>query len=293
MKTFTVNELFERTYQMHWTNERYQKSGHAREVRALFQRHLHPAFGSKIATSVTAGQIRAFHKKLESTPTTANRCLEVLSRVYSFAEEFEMIPQGSNPCRLVRAFTETKRRRYATQAEIKRVWEALRVYSGHDPVGVAFIELLMLTGARPRSLMRARRDQIELSENMGFLRFEGKTTASTGNQEVVAIPESAMRDIVAKLPIREDGLLFGDVKYRGLWSKIQREAGCTDLWLRDWRRTFASIGLSNGVSLSEIGELLNHASPQTTKTYAKLLDDARAKAVTTISDKILGLIRNA
>jgi hypothetical protein len=44
------------------------------------------------------------------------------------------------------------------------------------------------------------------------------------------------------------------------------------------------------VNVGTIGELLNHSSTQTTKTYAALMDEARITAVASISnhiDKIL------
>lgn len=282
----TVQILFNRAWQMHWSQERYRKSGWAKEVQGLYDRHLHGAFGHLDARKVKISDVRIFHRSLAAKPVTANRCLEVLGRVYTLAEEFEILPQGSNPCRLVRAYGERKRTRYATRAEIHRVSALLALYKPRFPLEVAFIRLLMLTGARPRSIARARRDELEVVEGMAFLRFDGKTTVATGEDEVVAIPDKAMREVVDPLPIRGDGLLIGDVKYRNFWQKIQVEASCQDLWIRDWRRTFATVGLSTGVNLAVIGELLNHQSTQTTKTYAKLLPGARHAAVAQIASEI-------
>jgi integrase len=92
------------------------------------------------------------------------------------------------------------------------------------------------------------------------------------------------------LPKREDGLIFGIKMPSHLWRKIRKEAGCEDLWARDSRRTFATIGMSNGVKMDTVSELLNHSSVQTTKTYAKLNGSARSQAVETIASKMNQLL---
>lgn len=43
-----------------------------------------------------------------------------------------------------------------------------------------------------------------------------------------------------------------------------------------WPNPFASIAISSGYNLSQIGELLGHRDADTTKRYAHLMDDAAA-----------------
>lgn len=283
----TIQILFNRTWRMHWNQERFHKSGWAKEVQGLYDRHLHDAFGHVDALKVKPSDVRVFRQSLAKNPVTANRCLEVLGRIYSFAEEFEILPQGSNPVKLVKSFSERKRKRYATKGEIHEIAKILKRQKTKYPLEVAFIQLLMLTGIRPRGLARARLDQLQITDGgMGLLCFDGKTFESTGIAEAVAIPHEAMREIVSQLPVRADDLLIGDVKYRNFWKRVRAEAKCEDLWVRDWRRTFATVGLSAGINLSIIGELLNHRTTQTTLNYAKLLPAARFAATTAIAAKI-------
>lgn len=54
--------------------------------------------------------------------------------------------------------------------------------------------------------------------------------------------------------------------------------------MHDLRHSFASIGVTAGMTLHEIGELLGHASPQTTKRYAHLMEDAAQQRVNLIGD---------
>jgi integrase len=84
----------------------------------------------------------------------------------------------------------------------------------------------------------------------------------------------------------KSGRLFGNIEGRRLqekWTKVREAAGCPDLQLRDARRTFASYGLSLGLSLAQVGELLHHTDTQTTKGYSYLIDDLKQKAAAQIA----------
>jgi integrase len=71
-----------------------------------------------------------------------------------------------------------------------------------------------------------------------------------------------------------------------LWAKIRKEAGCPDLRARDLRRTFATVGMSAGLKMDQISEILGHRSTQTTKIYAKLNIDSQIESARAIADAI-------
>jgi integrase len=98
-------------------------------------------------------------------------------------------------------------------------------------------------------------------------------------------------DMIKNLPKRQDGLIFGIGLPGYLWRKIRKEAGCEDLWARDFRRTFATVGMSNKVDMKVIGKLLNHHSQQTTDRYALLDNSARLEAVSAISAKLDSILK--
>lgn len=290
----TVSELFEECFKAHWATERYQKSGWAYEAKRLFSKRIQPTFGSLRLSEVTAVKVRQWHEKLAGTPTTANRSLSVLAKLFSFAEEKELRPQHTNPCNLVKAHPEHSRDRFATEAEISAIATGLQKYERQFPSGVAFLYLLIFTGSRPRAIERATWDQLEEFEldgrTFGVLSFEGKSTAKTGKFEKVILPPQAMRAL-KRLPRIEGYTITGMKMPRKLWNKIRDEAGCPDLWARDWRRTYATVGMSNGVNMSTIGELLNHQTTETTKVYAKVVDTRRVEAATLIANKMEGLLQ--
>lgn len=285
-KKLTVQELFEIVWDEHWNTERFQNSGYAKEVKANYLNHINEIFGAKKLSLVKRKAVREWHQALKKHPVAANRSLEVLSRMFSYAAEKDWVEQTENPCLFIKSHKERKRRRYATEAEIAKIGDLLSRNYNDAPRGVTFLFTLLYSGARPRSLERARWQDLQIVDGgYGLLTADGKSTAETGEPESVLIPPQIL-EMMNALPRRIDGLIFGILIPRHLWYRIRREAGCPDLWARDLRRTFATVGMSNGIKMDTISELLNHKSVQTTKIYAKLNDVERIKSVGIISDKI-------
>lgn len=281
----TIDVIFEIALAKHWSQPRFVASGWAKEVRKYYKKNIGPSLGPLSAVSLTPRQVREWHRGLESTPTSANRSLEVLSRIFTFAQEEELIPWGHpNPCQFVRANTERQRTRIPTDLELRRIGALLLKKSETHPRQAAYIVLLALTGARPRALANLKLGVTCDKTGAMVLEFDGKSTHKTGLKETIVVPPFAL-EILSKVP-REEGLLIGKVRYRELWEEIRKEAGCPDLWARDFRRLFATTGLSSGLTLGAVGELLSQKSAQTTMRYAKLLPTARIEAVDMISSKL-------
>lgn len=294
----TVKDLFTLAWQKHWDQERYKTSGWAKECKRIYETLIAPAFANEVLSDMTAVKIREWHAGFRETrPYAGNRALEVLSRMFTVAEEQERRPQNMNPCALVSAHPETKRARYATKVEIAQIGPILEREAKNHPAAVAFIYLLMLTGSRPRAIERATWEQLKPFEGgdgklYGLLTFDGKTTAKTGKKENVIVPPQAMK-IIAKLPRNQGQTICGIKMPRRLWRRIRDEIGAKDLWARDWRRTFATVGLSSGVALDTIGELLNHETSQTTKIYGKLMDQEAVEATGLIANRMESLLKGA
>ena len=282
----TVEELFQACFKEHWDCARFELSGHRDEVRAKYENHIKSRFGSIEYLKLTRSEVRDFHKGFRDTPVTGNRVLEILSKLYKFSIDKEWNELGFNPCFGIKHFTERKRKRYATEAEIKRIGLILDRLYETIPLEVTFLYCLLFTGARPRSIERSTWNELqEIDQGFGVLVFEGKSTAETGDEESVIIPPNIM-EMIKKLPRRSDDLIFGIPLPGYLWRKIRSEAGCKDLWARDFRRTFATVGMSNKVDMKVIGKLLNHHSTQTTDRYALLDNSARLEAVEAIKNKM-------
>jgi integrase len=75
------------------------------------------------------------------------------------------------------------------------------------------------------------------------------------------------------------------MKFINEWKKARRKAGLKHYRFHDLRHSAASEMISSGVSLSIVGEVLGHKSPQSTKRYAHLAAKERLAALMTIGRK--------
>ena len=69
-------------------------------------------------------------------------------------------------------------------------------------------------------------------------------------------------------------------------TAIRQHAALPDVRLHDLRHSFASIAITDGISLMVIGKLLGHAKLQTTSRYAHLDDSHVVDAANRIGDLI-------
>ena len=256
--------------------ERHGKSKKtARNDRYLWDKYLLPKLGKHtLVQDVDHDDIDKMHRSLAETPYQANRVLALTSKAFNLAEVWKWRPTHSNPCHHVTRYTERRRRRKMEAEEAAKIGRLLRRYAQTHPQGVAFIWLLIFTGARPNELARTLPEDVHGNK---IVLFEHKTAKHTGDVRTVYLP-AFVRDIVQNIPRVEGQTLLGIRSPRKLWHRIRSEAGCPDLQLRDLRRSYASVALAAGYQLDQIGELFNHSNIQTTKGYAWLLDEAAQEA---------------
>jgi len=107
-KTITVKELAERFDKEH-VSVRVKEST-AKGYRHLLEPKLLPACGRHRVTEVTRADIAKLHHELRHTPYDANRCLEVISKMFSLAEMWGLRPKSTAP-------PEPRRRRSKPLAE--------------------------------------------------------------------------------------------------------------------------------------------------------------------------------
>jgi site-specific recombinase XerD len=81
----------------------------------------------------------------------------------------------------------------------------------------------------------------------------------------------------------------GETPYQGIgkvWREVRKEAELEDVRLHDLRHSFASFGISAGLSLPVIGALLGHKDVSTTQRYAHLANDTARQA----ADEVAGVV---
>lgn len=189
----TVAEFSERFLTEYATP--YKRPSSVAADESLLARVIVPRLGPVRLDKLTRADVAALHHARRDTPTDANRALALLSKMLAWAEALGLRAPGSNPCRGVPRYRETRRERYLSVAELARLGRALReAETGRlvalsfqaedrgqaearakgapleplptvpvDPFAVAAIRLLLFTGARRSEILGATWVDVDLS----------------------------------------------------------------------------------------------------------------------------------
>ena len=105
-----------------------------KEYRRSVDMFIKPAIGTRKVPDIIRTDIAKLHHDLRDKPYQANRTLGVLSVIFNQCEIWGLRPDGSNPCRHVKKYTEKRRERFLSESELKRLWETFvkgGVKTGH------------------------------------------------------------------------------------------------------------------------------------------------------------------
>ena len=266
------------------------KPSTARLYRKIIENRILPKLGKRRVSDIGKNDVAALHHDMRDVPGHANRTLSVLSRMLTLAEVWEMRPEGVNPCRHVKKYTERKRERFLSDDEYRRLGGALRDAEREGFVSlkaIAAIRLLMLTGCRSGEIMSLRWEYVDLE--LGELRLPDSKTGS----KVVHLGDPAIAVLRGIHRMEGDPWVLPGAK-RGThiaylhdsWTRILERAGIENLRIHDLRHSFASGGLLVGEGLPMIGKLLGHTKVQTTARYAHLANDPVKAAANRIASRI-------
>lgn len=274
--------------------------GHLETIESALRLYILPALGKARVNDVSLGDANACLLAVRGD-TMRNRVRAVGSKLFGYAEQIgartrspDVDPRVNvNPFRGAVRGVERKRKRHVTEGEFGRLSVQFRRLAAEKPAHAAALLVLLMTGGRKTEVVAARRAQLI---GNALILEDHKTAAHTGEDRTIRLPRQAMQ-VIASLPVPIDGSLWGPTvtkqTIREAWETMRAAAGCPDLQLRDFRRTFASAAKSAGASLDAVGELLDHTDPKTTSRYAFLFDDARdaltQRTADTIEDRLGGL----
>ena len=258
--------------------------------RTAIDRHIVPALGTMAVNDVRSKDVIALHDRLRNTPSMANHVVAMLSKMFSLAETWDVVPRGRNPCKAVSHYREQPRERFLTPEEYRSVGAALREAEAGGWMwrpAIAAIRLLMLTGCRKSEILTLRWDYVK------YDCIELPDT-KTGGRVVPLGPEA--RAVLSSIPRDEDnpwviaGRLPGShlTDLQRPWRRIRKQAGLEGVRIHDLRHSFASRTLALGESLTMIGKLLGHTQVQTTARYAHLARDSIQTAAARITESIGG-----
>ena len=284
----TVSGLADRFMRTHV--ERHLKPASVAAYRTVLDKYILPAMGGMGLDEVGGAEVTALHHRLRDTPARANAAVHLLSRMYTLAEAWELVPPGRNPCLSVRRYRTRKRERFLTPEEYRRLGRALRQAEAEDgtwPAAIAAIRLLVLTGCRRGEILSLRWDDVD--RTAGDLRLRD---AKAGPRMVpLTKPVLRILDAIPRLP-ENAWVIAGQrpgKRLTGLhhyWRPVRERAGLSDVRLHDLRHSYASRALALGESLYTIGKLLGHTSVATSARYAHLMRDAEREAAVRVGGSI-------
>jgi integrase len=290
-KTITVKELAVRFDKEHIAIR--VKASTTKEYRRNLERFILPTLGQLTVTGITRADVAKFHRDLRHIPYQANRCLEVVSKMFSLAEMWGLCPDGTKPRKHIRKYPEEKRERFLSAAELHRIGEVLREMEAegielHSAILAA--RLLILTGCRLNEIMTLQWPHIDLAECV--LRLPD----SKSGAKVVHLAQPAVE--LLRDAQRKEGnpwVIFGTLPGKRLsdlqpfWQRVRARAGVKDVRIHDLRHTYASTAVASGQGLPMIGKLLGHTQVQTTARYAHLA----AEPVRMAADSVATTLRKA
>jgi len=292
-KTITVKELAERFDKEHVSVR--VKETTAKGYRRLIDRTILPALGRLRVTEVTRADIAKLHHDLRHIPYEANRCLEVMSKMFSLAEMWGLRPDGSNPRKHIKKYAEEKRERFLSPAELKRVGDVLREMEDEGielASAIAAARLLILTGCRLGEIMTLQWEHVDPAGRA--LRLpDSKTGAKVVHLGQPAIDVLTSIRKVDKNPWVIVGTLPGArlTDLQPFWQRVRARAGLKDVRIHDLRHTFASTAVASGQGLPMIGKLLGHTQVQTTARYAHLATDPVQTAADAVSRQLATMLQ--
>ena len=123
-RAITIKELAERFEKEHIGLR--LKPSTAKRYKRMLERFVIPRLGNHRVNEVTRADIAQLHHELRHIAYDANRCLEMISKMFNLAEMWGLRPDGSNPRKHIKKYPEEKRERFLSPAELKQVGEVLR-----------------------------------------------------------------------------------------------------------------------------------------------------------------------
>jgi integrase len=265
------------------------KASTAKEYRRSLEKFILPKLGAMLVSQVTRADIANFHHDLRHIPYQANRCLEIISKMFNLAELWGLRPDGSNPRRLIQKYPEVKRERFLSLDEIKRLGSVLREIE--TPSAILAIRLLLYTGCRLNEIMTLKWEYVDLEAAILHLP-DSKTGAKKvylGKPAVKLLEEAP---VIVGNPWVITGALPGArlTDLQPFWQRVRARAVLEGVRIHDLRHTFASTAVAAGHSLPIIGKLLGHTQVQTTARYAHLAASPAmiaADSITSVLDQAL------
>lgn len=289
-----------------WPTRAVEPSTLARDA-ARRDLHLLPRWGAVPVTGITRHDVRAWAGQLLVTgrsPATVQRIVHLLSASLAAAVDAELL--DANPAARLRLRQgQQASERYLSREEYAAITEHM------DERDAVVAHLLVGTGLRWGEAAGLHRHRLDTDR--GVLRVVETWDTSAGQVKAypkgrrirqVPVPRWVLDALPDPGPGRScgeqhavgtcrsplvltaprGGALDVDNWRRRAWEPAVRAADVDHVRVHDLRHTYASWLIQDGITLEEVGRLLGHVSPLTTRRYAHLADTPHADVLAALTD---------
>ncbi|MBV5266084.1 tyrosine-type recombinase/integrase [Pinisolibacter aquiterrae] len=304
----SMGELFDRYLEEHAAA--HLSPSTSTEHRRLIEKHLRPAFAALKVEGFTAEDAKRLHFALRKTPRQANHVVGILSKALNLAEDWGMRPEGRNPCSRVKKYPENARDRFLVAEEVARLGRVLieaettglawdvdetTATAKHlakpenrrtlvDPIAIAVVRLLLLTGARLSEITELEWAHVDFErETIALPHQKGR------GRRAHVVPTGAM-DLLARRPrVEGSPWVFPRASdparpvsiyvVENAWWRIRAAAALDDVRLHDLRHTVGTWAARTGANAFQIRDVLRHKGVAMTSRYVNR-DDEPLRALT-------------
>ena len=177
--------------------------------------------------------------------------------------------------------------RFLSDDERKRLLEACK--ASRNPYLYPLVIVVLSTGFRKSEALHLRWNDVDLKHKLVRV-VKTKNDQPKG----ISLTGPALKLIAGLHAERTSEFLFPSpdgkrpIDIRSAWEAALTRAAIEDFHFHDLRHSTASYLAMNGASLPEIAEVLGHKSYAMVKRYAHLAPGHSAKALSSMTKKVLG-----
>lgn len=291
----TVKELFDR-FITDYSEPRNRPSTVAAN-RGYGKLYVAPHLGQIKVSDVTRADISSLMKKMSRVPTSANRVLSVIRKMFNMAEVWGMRPDGSNPCRHIPKYPERGKTRLITDAELKRLYAYLNKAEAEGlehPFILLAIRLQFEFAARMSEILKLEWAWVDL----GNRRVEWPDSKTGGmskpmGAEAVRLLEAAARfegsPYVCPSILDPNRPMPKHTYYNG-WRRILGRAGLPLMGTHGIRHRAATDIANSGIPIKVGMALTAHRTVTMFMRYVHTEDDPVRAAADAVASRRQGLI---
>ncbi|MFA5877548.1 MAG: site-specific integrase [Candidatus Paceibacterota bacterium] len=249
---------------------------------SLYRLYVAPMFGNKKPKEISPFDIDRLKRQIKgkSTKTVAS-ALELLRRIVNFGIKRGLCPGPGFPIQLPRVSNE--KTEDLTPEQLSRLLSVLDAHiQSQTPSAKAahMMRLALLTGMRRGEMFKLKWEDIDQHRNNITLR-----DAKSGRDEIIPMSSYTAR-LLEFIPKTDSPYVFPgkgggqltDVKRQINRIRVEAELPSDFRPLHGLRHVFATMLVSNGVSLDIVSRLLTHKGRTVTHRYAHIRDDALREA---------------